>query len=95
MFSISVWIVGVNGVTEVKKLAIGNVPLGANVTSGEVYEVENEYLNALDQRVYIIKGAPNEGTTKFGMRWIGYDALRFKEVSEVSEVKQEYAFALN
>jgi hypothetical protein len=72
-----------------------NLPLGANVTAGEVYEVENEYLNALDQRVYIIKGAPNEGTTKFGMRWIGYDALRFKEVSEVSEVKQEYAFALN
>lgn len=72
-----------------------NLPLGANVTAGEVYEVENEYLNALDQRVYIIKGAPNEGTTKFGMRWIGYDALRFKEVSEVEEVKHEYAFALN
>jgi hypothetical protein len=72
-----------------------NLPLGAIVTQGEVYEVEREYLNALDQRVYIIKGAPNEGTTKFGMRWVGYDAMRFKDTDQIKEVKHEYAFALN
>ncbi len=72
-----------------------NLPLGASVTEGEVYEVEQEYLNALDQRVYILRGVQNEGITKFGMRWIGYDALRFKETELVKEVKREYSFALN
>ena len=39
-------------------------PLGANVVEGKEYEVEHEYINSLDQRVYIIKNAINEGTTK-------------------------------
>ena len=30
-----------------------------------------------------------------GMRWIGYDALRFKETDISSASKKEYAFALN
>ena len=72
-----------------------NLPLGAQLNKGTIYEVDNEYLNALDQRVYIIKGVPNEGMTKLGMRWIGYDALRFTEVDQVKEVKKEYEFALN
>jgi hypothetical protein len=49
-----------------------NLPLGANVVEGKEYEVESEYLNTLDQRVYIIKNVVNEGTTKWGMRWIGH-----------------------
>lgn len=72
-----------------------NLPKGARVVEGEEYQVETEYLNSFDQRVYIISGIVNKGTTKMGMRWIGYDALRFKETIESSVSKKEYAFALN
>jgi hypothetical protein len=72
-----------------------NLPLGAHIVEGQEYEVENEYLNALDQRVYIIKGAVNEGTTKWGMRWIGYDATRFSSQESVEIKKREHTFALN
>ena len=72
-----------------------NQPLGANVVKGKEYEVESEYVNALDQRVYIIKGAINEGTTKWGMRWIGYDAVRFSTQETVEIEEKEHNFALN
>lgn len=72
-----------------------NLPLGAHVVEGQEYEVENEYLNALDQRVYIIKDAVNEGTTKWGMRWIGYDAMRFSNLESMEVEEKEYMFALN
>lgn len=72
-----------------------NQPTGACVIKGTEYEVETEYVNALDQRVYIIVGVPNEGITKFGMRWVGYDALRFTENESVSSSMSEYSFALN
>jgi len=72
-----------------------NQPLGANVVKGKEYEVESEYVNALDQRVYIIKGAINEGTTKWGMRWIGYDATRFSTQETVEIEEKEHNFALN
>ena len=72
-----------------------NQPLGANVVEGKEYEIESEYVNALDQRVYIIKGAINEGTTKWGMRWIGYDALRFSTLESIGVEEKEYNFALN
>lgn len=72
-----------------------NQPLGANVVKGKEYEIESEYINALDQRVYIIKGAINEGTTKWGMKWIGYDATRFSTQETVEIMEKEYNFALN
>jgi hypothetical protein len=72
-----------------------NQPLGANVVEGQEYEIESEYINALDQRVYIIKGAINEGTTKWGMRWIGYDAVRFSTQETVEIEEKEHNFALN
>ena len=72
-----------------------NQPLGANVVEGQEYEVEHEYLNSLDQRVYIIKCAINEGTTKWGMRWIGYNANRFSTQESVEVEEKEYMFALN
>jgi hypothetical protein len=72
-----------------------NLPLGARIVEGQEYEVENEYLNALDQRVYIIKGTVNEGTTKWGMRWIGYDATRFSTQESVEIKEREHIFALN
>lgn len=72
-----------------------NQPEGACVINGEEYKVETEYVNALDQRVYIIAGITNQGITKMGMTWIGYDAIRFKIVEESNLTKKEYAFALN
>lgn len=72
-----------------------NLPQGAKVIEGKEYEVESEYVNALEQRVYILKGIPNKGTTKMGMRWMGYDAMRFAEGESKKEKRVEYSFALN
>ena len=72
-----------------------DLPQGANLTEGQEYEIEREYLNALDQRVYIVKGAVNEGTTKWGMKWIGYDSKRFSPLDSVEIEEKEYIFALN
>ena len=72
-----------------------NLPEGAYVVFDMEYEVEHEYMNALDQRVYILKGAVNEGPTKWGMRWIGYDSMRFREVEYASAEHSNYNYALN
>jgi hypothetical protein len=72
-----------------------NLPQGANIVEGKEYEIEREYLNALDQRVYIVKGAINEGTTKWGMLWIGYNANRFSTLDSLEIKEKEYMFALN
>jgi hypothetical protein len=72
-----------------------NLPPGANIVERKEYEVEHEYLNSLDQRVYIIKDAINEGTTKWGMRWVGYDAVRFSTQESLEVKEKEYMFALN
>ena len=72
-----------------------NQPMGANIVEGKEYEIESEYVNALDQRVYIVRGAVNEGTTKWGMRWIGYDAVRFSTQENVEIEEEEHMFALN
>ena len=72
-----------------------NLPEGAYVMFDMEYEVEQEYINALDQRVYIIKGAINEGTTKLGMRWVGYRADRFRDVEYAGMKSSNYNYALN
>ena len=72
-----------------------NLPQGAYVSCEEKYIVEEEYINALDQRVYIIKGAVNQGTTKLGMVWKGYRADRFSTLVEGKIEKKETAFAFN
>jgi hypothetical protein len=72
-----------------------NLPEGACVVAGEEYIIENEYHNMLDQRVYIIKGITNEGVTKMGMRWIGYNATRFRVTEDSKATRKEYEFALN
>jgi hypothetical protein len=72
-----------------------NLPLGANVVEGKEYEVEHEYINGLDQRVYIVKGIINEGTTKMGMHWIGYKADRFAIMDDLEVEEKEHMFALN
>jgi len=66
------------------------LPQGASVKEGNEYEVIEQYVNAMDQRVYIIKGIVNEGRTQLGLHWIGYRAERFINLSEkVVEVYEE------
>lgn len=72
-----------------------NLPDGAQLTEGKEYEVESEYVNFLDQKVYIIKGIPNSGRTKLGMVWKGYNADRFSENKEVSISEKNYEYQLN
>ena len=70
-----------------------NLPEGANVVEGREYAVIASYANKLDQNVYIIGGAVNEGRTKLGMIWKGYRAERFiqlqREVMSKVESKKE------
>ena len=72
-----------------------NLPLGAKVVEGKEYKVVKEYVNFLDQRVYIIQGISNEGRTKLDLEWTGYDAKRFSDVENVSIEEKEVNFALN
>ena len=72
-----------------------NLPSGAVVVKDKEYTVVDEYLNFLDQRVYILEGIVNEGRTKLGLEWTGYDAKRFSDVESVSIEEKEVNFALN
>ena len=69
------------------------LPEGAQVIKGREYNVVDEFVNNYDQRVYIIEGIANEGTTKMGLRWIGYDANRFAEPESLMTEIHEYAYA--
>ena len=70
-----------------------NMPEGAAVVKGREYNVVEEFVNNYDQRVYIIEGITNDGTTKMGLRWIGYDASRFAEPETLMEEIHEHAYA--
>jgi hypothetical protein len=70
-----------------------NLPQGAKVVKDKEYEVENEFVNALEQRVYIIKGITNKGRTTLGMEWYGYRADRFRDVDLVTKEEELYAYA--
>jgi hypothetical protein len=72
-----------------------NLPQGAFVEEGEHYMVVDEFINALDQRTYILDGVPNKGLTKLGMLWKGYRADRFLEVTGKLQEKEEAIFSLN
>jgi hypothetical protein len=72
-----------------------NLPLGANITKDTTYTVIQEYLNMLDQKVYILKETINEGYTKMGMKWTGYNAERFAEINIMSAALTNYEMALN
>jgi hypothetical protein len=72
-----------------------NLPSGAKITEGQEYTVVEEYLNNLDQRVYILQEAPNEGVTKWGMRWVGYNSRRFAIMGSLEVEEKEHMFALN
>jgi hypothetical protein len=70
-----------------------NMPEGAAVVKGREYVVVEEFINNYDQRVYIIEGIVNDGTTKMGLRWIGYDASRFAEPQTLMTEVKEQAYA--
>jgi hypothetical protein len=71
------------------------LPEGGNLAEGKEYEVEDEFLNNFDQRVYIIAGINNYGMTKMGLRWYGYNADRFASADGVYEEATESNYALN
>jgi len=62
-----------------------NQPSGAKVVEGKEYEVIDEYQNFFDQKVYLLNNIPNQGRTKWGLSWVGYDASRFKDTSNSEE----------
>jgi hypothetical protein len=71
------------------------LPEGAKVVKDQEYEIEREFINPFGQKAYIISGAVNEGRTRRGLHWFGYDAGRFAVVNKDKQEKEEYAFALN
>jgi hypothetical protein len=71
------------------------LPEGAEVVNGREYEVVEEFINNYEQRVFIIAGIKNEGTTKMGLRWVGYDASRFADLESISTESYEHAYAEN
>lgn len=66
-----------------------NLPPGGAVQDQKVYEVLEDFVNQAEQRVYILKGVNNEGFTKFGMKWVGYNAKRFMDVEFTSDEQKE------
>lgn len=70
-------------------------PEGGELVEGREYEVENTFMNNFDQRVFIIAGINNYGMTKMGLRWYGYDAIRFADADDVYKEATEYNYILN
>jgi len=61
-----------------------NLPQGAEVVNGREYHVVNEFVNNFDQRVFIISGISNKGTTKHGLNWLGYCSTRFAYLDDIT-----------
>ena len=72
-----------------KVVCIGDkkLPPGAEIVKDNKYEVESEFVNNFDQNVFIIKGITNEGRTKFGLPWKGYNAKRFADVESLTKIE--------
>ena len=60
------------------------LPEGANVVNGREYYIIQEFINGFEQRAYIVSGVNNKGTTKNGLRWLGYCATRFADLESLS-----------
>jgi hypothetical protein len=71
------------------------LPEGGELVEGREYHIEKEFINNFDQKTYIISGITNNGTTKMGMRWYGYNANRFATFESSTDNKKEYSYALN
>ena len=61
-----------------------NLPQGAEVVNGREYYVVDEFVNNFDQRVFIISGIANKGTTTLGLVWLGYCSTRFADLDDIS-----------
>ena len=61
-----------------------NLPQGAEVVNGKEYYVVNEFVNNFEQRVFIISGITNKGTTTLGLVWLGYCSSRFADLDDIS-----------
>ena len=61
-----------------------NLPQGAEVVNGKEYYVVNEFVNTFDQRVFIISGIANKGTTTLGLNWLGYCSTRFADLDDIT-----------
>lgn len=70
-------------------------PEGGELVEGKEYEIENEFINNFDQKVFVIAGINNYGMTKMGMRWYGYDSKRFASADNIYEETTEYNYILN
>jgi hypothetical protein len=69
------------------------LPPGAEIVKGKEYTVESEFINNFDQKVFIIAQINNEGRTKMGLPWKGYNAKRFADVVQISTSAYEHAYA--
>ena len=61
-----------------------NLPQGAEVVNGREYYVVDEFVNNFEQRVFIISGITNKGTTTLGLVWLGYCSSRFADLDDIS-----------
>ena len=61
-----------------------NLPQGAEVVNGREYYVVDEFVNNFEQRVFIISGIANKGTTTLGLNWLGYCSSRFADLDDIS-----------
>ena len=61
-----------------------NLPQGAEVVNGREYYVVDEFVNNFEQRVFIISGIANKGTTTLGLVWLGYCSTRFADLDDIS-----------
>ena len=61
-----------------------NLPQGAEVVNGREYYVVVEFVNNFEQRVFIISGIANKGTTTLGLVWLGYCSSRFADLDDIS-----------
>lgn len=67
---------------------------GGELVEGKEYLIEKEFINNFDQKVFVIEGINNQGTTQLGMRWYGYDAKRFADANNVYDEIVEYSSML-
>ena len=67
---------------------------GGELVEGKEYLIEKEFINSLDQKVFVVKGINNYGMTQLGMRWYGYDAKRFADADKTYEEVEEYSSML-
>ena len=61
-----------------------NLPQGAEVVNGREYYVVDEFVNNFEQRVFIISGIANKGTTRLGLNWLGYCSTRFADLDDIT-----------